>query len=77
MPILDFMFGEVEQVAADARRIDEAAAAGVAGLAPAAIEVRDDLRAQSDVDGAADVAVVCRSRISADGVDMDLSLIHI
>ena len=72
MPILDFMFGEVEQVAADARRIDEAAAAGVAGLAPAAIEVRDDLRAQSDVDGAADVAVVCRSRISADGVDMDM-----
>src|SRR3546814_8491299 len=72
MAFFDFMLGEVEQVAANVGGIDIAARARVAGLAPAAVEMRDDLRAQRDVDRAADIAVVGRGRITADRVAIDL-----
>src|SRR3546814_20369139 len=73
MAFFDFMLGKVEQVAANVGGMDIAARARVTRLAPAAIEVRDDLRAQRDVDRAADVAVAGRGRIAAARVDMDMA----
>src|SRR3546814_20682736 len=72
MAFFDFMLGEVEQVAANFGGIDIAARARVAGLAPAAVEMRDDLRGQRDVARAAAIAVVGRGRISVDRVALDL-----
>src|SRR5690606_18092270 len=72
MPLLGLVFGEAEKISANAGRVNEAAAFDIASLAPAAVDMRDDLRAEGHVDRTADIPVIRGGCKAADRVNMNM-----